>query len=345
VRIVEKPFPARQKDHSVETLRGLTIILVVLYHANGGLVVPENSLLSHLNFTFQYLRMPLFTVISGWVYALRPASFGGWDNFTIKKARRLLLPLPVIGVLYFLVRFATAGNRGPDMLTDIWRIVLSPFPPHLWYLPALFVVFLLVSLIDSLRGAEKIWLWGAWTAFFFVVLFFLKSFVPESVPYLQTYKNAVYLAPFFLMGVGLRRFSEEFAGHGFKVLTRVVFVVMLVFQQFKWYKVMDFQLISDAALGLFIGGIGSIVLINLKWNVRWLRWMGGYSYTIYLFHVFFLGAARFLHDNLGIRWPAAVILICLAGGLFGPVLIDRIADRFSITRLALLGRGGSPGAK
>ena len=69
------------KNLQVETLRGFAIVPVVMGHvigsaSDGGMKVSEDSFLRYLYFTFEYLRMPLFTVISGWVYALRPSSFG-----------------------------------------------------------------------------------------------------------------------------------------------------------------------------------------------------------------------------------------------------------------------------
>ena len=85
---------AQPKDQSVETLRGMAIILVVMGHVigsdnTGGMKVPDDSFLRHLYFTFEYLRMPLFTMISGWVYALHPVSQSNWNDFTIKKIRRI----------------------------------------------------------------------------------------------------------------------------------------------------------------------------------------------------------------------------------------------------------------
>ena len=94
-----------KKDLSIETLRGLAIILVVMGHVigsdnTGGMRVEDDSFLRHLYFTFQYLRMPLFTVISGWVYALRPAGMNNLLDFNIKKVRRIILPLIFVDGTY-----------------------------------------------------------------------------------------------------------------------------------------------------------------------------------------------------------------------------------------------------
>src|SRR6056297_1823840 len=115
----------RNKDLSIETLRGIAIILVVIGHvigskSDGGMRVADDSFLRHLYFSFQYLRMPLFTVISGWVYALRPVAPGNVTSFTIKKIRRIILPLIFVGGSYYVIQSILPGTNFSYPLNDIW---------------------------------------------------------------------------------------------------------------------------------------------------------------------------------------------------------------------------------
>ena len=62
----------RTKELSIETLRGLAIVLMVMGHvigskSNGGLQVSDDSWYRYFYLTLSPLRMPLFTVISGYV--------------------------------------------------------------------------------------------------------------------------------------------------------------------------------------------------------------------------------------------------------------------------------------
>lgn len=65
-----------RKDWSIEVLRGVAILLVVAYHVISGqsFAVPDGrySIFHHLSSLFDCVRMPLFTVITGYVFALRP---------------------------------------------------------------------------------------------------------------------------------------------------------------------------------------------------------------------------------------------------------------------------------
>lgn len=67
----------KEKGLSVETLRGLAIILVVMGHVigntpNAGLLVGDDTYYRIAYNFFIPLRLCLFTVISGYVYALFP---------------------------------------------------------------------------------------------------------------------------------------------------------------------------------------------------------------------------------------------------------------------------------
>lgn len=113
------------KDPNIETLRGLAILLVVAGHvigidATGGMKVADDSLWRYLYASLQYVRMPLFTAISGWVYALHPVAAHEAGTFMFKKARRLLLPMVCVGTLYFLIQYITPGTNRTGELAEIW---------------------------------------------------------------------------------------------------------------------------------------------------------------------------------------------------------------------------------
>jgi uncharacterized membrane protein len=65
----------------VQTLRGLACLLLVAFHTVGstaasGLHVPDDSRYREFTNLFVHLRMPLFTFLSGLVYAYRPLRSG-----------------------------------------------------------------------------------------------------------------------------------------------------------------------------------------------------------------------------------------------------------------------------
>src|SRR3954467_4199218 len=110
----------------VQTLRGVACLLLVAFHAIGsssasGLHVPDSSVYREFTNLFVHIRMPLFTFLSGLVYAYRPVRAGYELDFSAKKLRRLGVPLIVASTtLYYL--HLTMGHMVPP-LSQLWTIL------------------------------------------------------------------------------------------------------------------------------------------------------------------------------------------------------------------------------
>jgi peptidoglycan/LPS O-acetylase OafA/YrhL len=332
----------RKKDLSVETLRGAAIILVVMGHvigssAEGGMQVKDDSFLRHLYFTFEYLRMPLFTVISGWVYALHPASVSSLKSFFVKKVRRILLPMIFVGASYFLLQYMIPGTNNKGNLSDIWQILVFPYTLY-WYLPSLFLVFILVSFLDAYKGISSFAGWAVAFSLALLFLIFRDYFISESSPNFFSYKGATYLLPFFLIGIGIIRYKEVFSNRYLLSVLLVLLIIGLTFQQFSWYGILDYNLSKRGGAGLLIGLTGTILLFRLRWRVKWLIWVGGYAYTIYLFHAFGTAGGRIIIKAIGIHTVTIVFVVSLLAGMFVPIVAELVLDRFKVTRMLFLGR-------
>ena len=104
--------------------------------------------LRYLYVWIDYIQMPLFTAIAGWVYALKPFSASsGFGSFVRKKALRLLVPMVAVGTLYFLVQYLMPGTNNKGVLSQMWRIYVFPYTIY-WYLPSLFLIFV-VAMVDG----------------------------------------------------------------------------------------------------------------------------------------------------------------------------------------------------
>src|SRR4051812_2363105 len=93
------------KDQSIETLRGLAIILVVAgYIISGDLENTHSIVASGLRYFYYMLkpvRMPLFTVISAYLYASSPATQDTIKKLFIGKSRRILIPFVVVSAIQY----------------------------------------------------------------------------------------------------------------------------------------------------------------------------------------------------------------------------------------------------
>jgi membrane-bound acyltransferase YfiQ involved in biofilm formation len=72
--------------------------------------------------------------------------------------------------------------------------------------------------------------------------------------------------------------------------------------------------------------------------VKWLIWVGGYAYTIYLFHAFGTAGGRIIIKAIGIHTVTIVFVVSLLAGMFVPIVAELVLDRFKVTRMLFLGR-------
>lgn len=80
----------KPKVAHIESLRGIAILLVVIGHVigstpAGGMKIDYPSFWRYLYIWIDYIQMPLFTGIAGWVYALNPAINYKFNTFSLKK--------------------------------------------------------------------------------------------------------------------------------------------------------------------------------------------------------------------------------------------------------------------
>jgi len=322
------------KDNSIETLRGIAITLMVAGHVIGddssaGMRVEDESPLRHFYYSLEFMRMPLFTAISGFVYAMRPlGSPSRVGPFLRGKMRRLLLPMVAVGTLEFLIRSQAPGVNRSVALRDIWRIYVTGFD-HFWFLQAVFSVFVVLALLEASRVTKTEWGYGITLAVCCAVSLFLPTTSLFSL------NGAAYLLPYMLLGVGLNRF-ERLRSSWLVFAAACAFALGVGYQQWTWVSSAAALLERTGPVAMVIGVSGMVLFFRFRPSLPLLARLGFYSYAIYLFHVFGTAPARVLAGKLGAPEPV-VFLFSLATGLGIPVVIERLVLRSPGLSLLLLG--------
>jgi fucose 4-O-acetylase-like acetyltransferase len=319
-----------KRNLEVDTLRGIACVLLVLFHVVGdtpsvGLRIPEGHWLQVVNEALAYIRMPLFSFISGYVYAFRPYQ-GNPLGFVKGKVRRLLLPLITVGTIFAIVQSVTPGAN--NSVDHWWLLHIVPVG-HFWFLEALFIVFLVVVLLEHLKALS--------TPAGFALIWAVSAVVFDyfSPPNYFAAQGAVYLLPFFLAGLACKRF--EISGPAARATAAGVFIcaatVAMLFPQFSE------QGNSIAALGL--GVCSAFLLLRSGWSSPRLAYVGSYSFAIYLLHVFFTAASRIVLKKLGVTDTYVLMMAGLAAGLIGPIVSALLISRHAGLNLWLLGASTS----
>lgn len=321
----------KNRDVVIDSIRGLACLLLVSYHVIGntdanGLNQSE-GFYRNLNDFLVYIRMPLFTFLSGYVYANRPYQ-KDMKGYIKGKARRLLLPMLYVGTIFAFLQSVIFDSNSE---IESWYLIHIIPVAHFWFVEAVFIIFLCMMFLEHFKFLS--------TRFRFSIVFFLSTIfyilnVNINVEYFAL-SGAIYLFPYFLFGLFVNRF--DLAGR-----VNNVQILVLAFISFfiLWCISNDYILVvtKHSYIPLLIGCLSCFVLISLKLKSEFLARIGVFSYVIYLYHVFFTAGSRILFTNLGVTNVTFLFIVSLSIGVFGPIWVDIAFSKHSFLRKNLLGK-------
>lgn len=329
-----------EKNAAIDTLRGIAIILMVAGHVVGAqateaMQVPDDSPWRYIFWGLQDFRMPLFTVLSGFLYARRPTlDWPQYGSLVKAKIRRVLVPLLTVGTLVFWAKLLNPESRSGVQPGDWWKPYIFGMD-HLWFLQAIFLIFLIVGSLDALGFLDKRSNWLAATAL--SALLYISSLVPELA--LLGIAPAIRLLPFFLLGYGLQRFLPELSLTwlwGFVLALVAAFTPRILDLNHK-IAIGDMRL--DRTLAMVIGVSSILVLFHFRHALknRFLAWLGQYAFGIYLLHYFALPVVWFGSRAAGIDDDFVKFSLGMVLGLGCPIVLQVFTRRSRWLRLVLFG--------
>jgi fucose 4-O-acetylase-like acetyltransferase len=328
----------------IDTLRAIACLALVSYHVVGnaprnGMELAADHWLAVFNSTFIDMRMPLFSFLSGCVFLSLERLTRSPGQLLLSKTRRLLLPMLTVGLLFWLAN-TVMGRPQPALLS----IAVLPYA-HFWFLQATFLImasflFLYAVLpVRSVNLAAGLMVLGA------------LAWVLGPRPSVNTFSviQAAYLMPFFMLGY--------IAAHGTlldrlrSLITPALALAALVPLIALGYLLAagHIHLVGGAdrrALTLVIGAMFCLCVLLLSPQHPLLARLGGYSYTIYLFHVFFTAGSFEALQALAPGLPSAFVWGAgLSVGLVGPVCLHLALARTPLLSTLFLGSRLPPTAR
>lgn len=325
------------KELSIETLRGLAILLVV-----AGYIIKDDlsrgadhsifsSALRFIYYCFTPIRMPLFTVISAYLYASSPATRETLKKLVTGKARRVMIPFAVVSAAQYLI-FTLVPVNGPQSLHDIYKVYILPYE-QLWFLYSIFWIFAIVGVMDSARLLDTPRKWLA------CLVISLVLHIALNPTRLFSLNGVNYLFPFFLMGYGIKRYSE------------VLFTKKMV-----WGYAAAAFIAYLGYIGLYLEGAAGLVPLSIhkyfgiavtfsavplifhyRRSVPFLAKIGSYAFGIHLFNKIGLAPIKVLFASLGIRNDIAVFTAYLVGSVAFAIGIQLMLEQYAFTRKYVLG--------
>jgi glucan biosynthesis protein C len=314
---------------NIDTVRGLACLLIVALHMVGdadsnGLHLAMTSKWHYWMQSIEFLRIPLFTALSGYLYAGRRVNIQSLPLFWTKKLRRLGAPLVFATLVMWWLRVHALGDE-----TSLRTALLYEYG-YLWYLQALSVLFTGISLADALfrPGHVGLVLAGLTAIMVSQAGFDITTFFGIS--------GAFYLAPYFLFGIILRERPDLLRDPRSGVLALGVVVIVLTSQQLGMLGIAN--PVTLLQLPAAVAGMAGVVFLLQRFpgNVLLAR-IGSYSYTIYLWHVLAGAATRDGLMRVGITTIPTLFLCSLAVGVAAPIVFYHIARRVPLLSVAVTG--------
>ncbi len=328
--------------------KALAIVLVVAGHFDPA---PAPAYWTRLHDIVYLFHMPLFFLLSGYLYRHGAESYGALLK---RKAKRLLYPFVSIAAIFFVVKWA-AGRfvelSHPLNAGSLIALLTTPhisYMPLLWFIHALFLIFVLYPLARRLLGNAPL----------FALVVVVNSITGTGYPVLG---NAMANLPFFIAGNMLQEKGAIFGVRpGGQPIRLVIPAAVFALAYALLHPVAVPPLLSHM-VAVFFGLAGSLFLVNTSHALTHseigrslpsdaaerpasfgvvksaLLAIGFHSMTIYLFHTLFESSVRIglRHSSLPFLLVAAV---AIAAGVIGPLFLERLVlRRYRLTRRFLLG--------
>lgn len=268
-----------EREYSIDNLRAIAILLVVLGHSiiiydpSWGLIHTSIDCLPflYLKKVINLLQMPLFFSLSGFCYSLsKNKTFSG--KLFVNKVKRIIIPYFIVCLLYMDPIKLLLQVPGYDFSLNLilQQVLLFVNNGHLWYLPTLFLMFIVASLI----------FWGGKKCVFATLLIavLVSVFSSHAPSYFSISQFCLYFV-YFVLGYTICLYKERLKEKKTLGLIAIVIpCVMVLFFQNGGLIMRSFMLILS-----IMAVWGCYMVISAKQN-SWLMRLSKDSYGIYLFH-------------------------------------------------------------
>lgn len=312
----------------VDSIRGVAILLLVFVHTCvdfSNYNDQELKVLLGINDILSDIRMPLFSFISGLIFGYNLNRSKSWA-FVEKKAQRLLVPFVVVTAIILGLKAIYPNTSVPTPISDFPYYLVYGYS-HLWFLQAIFIIFLFFFAFHTLLGIHS-------ANYSILFLSSLAAFLsPLTEIQVFSVGKAFYLMPFFTLGL-LTTNHIKWLSQRRKVLVAILaFCFGISLTNSVCSNLTEVQ--GSAVNSLIVGASFLLLIYFLMPVITPLYTIGVFSFTIFLFHSIFI--------SLGLRVfpanPALGIPLTLCLAVLAPISIELAIGRFAPALRFSLGKG------
>ena len=312
----------RQRIDTIQALRGIAILYIVLYHAG--------NIFNFQIFSKGSTGIAVFFVISGFTisYQYAQKKNRGISEallFTKKRIARIyfpyLLPFAIMLLLFFIT------GKGPEYARDFSNIVRNIFlvqPPTQSIHPYAWFLTYIVYFYATFGILVIIFRLNAFTYSLLMILPYLLSHMlgmhvtQDTIPF--TFDN-FYFASGVLISVFFNRKEIRFKNQ-YALLALIFFLVV------PFLESSEFLFLAATVLLFFIYSKSTL-------SLAFLNKMGDASYSIYLIHAVVLSILKNVIDDRGIFTFLIFLVGCIGAGFLYYVFIEQPIVKYAYGLLGI----------
>lgn len=280
-------------SNQITNIRVLAILLVVfghsiiLYSSSWNLYSSIRSvpLLDYIKRIIDIIQMPIFFSISGYLFFYTHNKKRGILWLIKNKFKRLIMPYFLVGFIYMgPIKYAVAypGYQNKTLIDIIENFLICQDVGHLWFLPALFFIFLICEVFMNI--IKKVFIIRKWNIESVALLILAIILYYEGyriafgyAPLLSAFVNVIWFA-FGYFICTYREFYQSFFNRKIiKMISAIIGIFLLLFCAF-----FDTRVVVGMCCKLIC--IFTLYAITPEENSKVINSISKNSFGIYLFH-------------------------------------------------------------
>jgi len=334
-----------KREYWLDVAKGVAIIAVVMGHVvasyhNSGLLLEAAG----FNFVHSFIasfQMPLFFVISGYLYRVTDKPDITVGNKIGKKVLSYGIPYIVFSIGYWILKAFTSGYVNTKL--DISDLILIPVYPisFMWFIYALMVITIIAILLDSQNYNKKVILAVSFIAMM-ILPYISKLEILSEISFTDMVLCDV-LKWFFYFYLGAHAGASFIKWLGVNKKNNTLFVLNEMAMAAMVIICFNFEQINSLSIINVVKAIINVVkaflcitfFLQLSYRIgpnKILEHIGKNSFPIYLIHGVVIAVARISMDRLGILIEGgwSQLCICTLSGIILPLMLYKISQKIWI---------------
>ena len=264
-------------NYNIVFIRFLAILIVmfghsiIIYDSNWGLFTTtvNSTTLVFIKHIINIIQMPIWFAMAGYLYYFSLKKNKNILSVFKDKFKKLLLPFLIIGLIYLIpIRYLVSYSNYVDhsiIYNIIHNLILGFDNGHLWYLPTLFIIFLIFNFYkDNNKYIDIV---------IFILLIYLNIISNHFPTYL--YYVSFYLI-FFYLGILFNKYNLI---SNLKTYYSIIIILILIIYNL---------FINNSLILLLVQFISLILLFKIDFTklgkLKIINCISNNSYGMYLFH-------------------------------------------------------------